>query len=241
MALLSQAALAGPAAGKAESKKKFDSSAYYDLKESETAAAGDDPWERFNRPIFDFNLLFDRHVFKPIITAYDVIPQSGRSRIGNFLTNLGEPLNAIHGLLQLNPRVAFTSMWRFILNSTFGLAGFNDFARDNAGLRNMEQTLGGTFGTWGVPSGPYLVLPVIGPSSARGAVGMAANWALDPFTYALKPWEVFGERVAEGVDYRDSQAPVIEHLYYESLDPYVATRSAYLQNEAFRASKGERR
>lgn len=224
-----------PALAKArKSKDKFDSSKYYDLKESEAVSASDDPWEGFNRPVFDFNLFFDRNVFKPVISAYDVIPQTGRTHIGNVLTNLGEPLNTIHGVLQGDPKIAFTSLWRFLLNTTFGLGGINDFARDNAGLKNMEQTLGGTFASWGIPSGPYLVVPILGPSSVRGAVGMAGNWALDPLSYALKPWEIFGERVAEGIDYRDSQAPIIEHLYYDSLDPYVATRSAFLQNQAFK-------
>lgn len=217
-----------------KTKSKFDESKYYDLKESEMVAASNDPWEGFNRPIFNFNLFFDRNVFKPILYGYDFIPQVGRSKISNFLTNLGEPLNTIHGLLQLNPKVTFTSMWRFILNTTFGLGGINDFARDNAGLKNMEQTLGGTFGVWGIGSGPYLVLPIIGPTSARGAVGMAGNWALDPLNYLIKPLELTAERAAEGLEYRDSQAPIIEHLYYESLDPYVATRSAFQQNSAFK-------
>lgn len=225
--LLSQPALA-------KSKDKFDSSKYYDLNESEQIADSNDPWEGFNRPIFNFNLFFDKNVFKPIISAYDVIPQEGRNHIGNILTNLGEPLNAIHGILQLNPKIAFTSTWRFLLNSTFGLGGFNDFARDSAGLRNMEQTLGGTFGAWGIPSGPYVVLPILGPSSVRGTVGIAGNWALDPMTYVTTNWFMLGERSAEALDYRDSQAPIIEHLYYDSLDPYVATRSAFLQNQAFK-------
>ncbi len=230
--LLSQPALAKSS----KSKDKFDSSKYYDLKESENTAASNDPWEGFNRPVFSFNLFFDRNVFKPLIQGYDVIPQVGRTKIGNFLCNLGEPLNAIHGVLQGSPKIAFTSLWRFILNSTFGLGGINDFARDSAGLHNMEQTLGSTFGSWGIPSGPYLVLPIIGPSSARGAVGMAGNWALDPLNYLVTDWAMLGERAAEGVDYRDSQSGIIEHLYYDSLDPYVATRSAYLQHEAFAES-----
>ncbi|MBY0406729.1 MAG: VacJ family lipoprotein [Rickettsiales bacterium] len=221
----------------AKSKEKLDSSKYYDLKESEVVANSDDPWEGFNRPIFDFNLFFDRNVFKPFLSAYDLIPQTGRTGIGNFLTNLGEPLNAIHGVLQLNPKITFTSMWRFLLNTSFGMGGVNDFARDYASLPNMEQSLGGTFGAWGVPTGPYLVLPIMGPTNLRGGVGMAGNWALDPLTYALKPWEMVAERAAEGIDYRDSQNAIIEHLYYDSLDPYIATRSAFLQNQAFTAAK----
>lgn len=235
-AVVSLALLASPALAKSKKYYEQEESKYYDLKESEKLS-GQDPWEGFNRSIFDFNLWVDRNMFKPFLVAYDVIPKQGRNSIGNFLTNLGEPLNTIHGVLQLNPKVTFTSMFRFVLNTTFGMGGIHDFARDYASLPNMEQNLGKTFGAWGVPSGPYLVLPIIGPNNLRGAVGMAGNWALDPIVYTIKPWEAFGQRVAEGIDYRDSQATVIENLYYESIDPYVATRSAFLQNEAFTAGK----
>lgn len=230
---LSAVAICSPAHAK---KKKYyeedTSTKYYDMQRE---ARGDeiDPWEGFNRSIFGFNLWVDRNVFKPFISAYDLIPQAGRTRFGNFLTNLGEPLNAIHGVLQLDPKITFVSMWRFFLNTSFGFGGIHDFAHEYAGLDNMEQDLGLTLGVWGVPRGPYLVLPLIGPNTVRSAVGMAGNWALDPVVYAIKPWEAFGQRVAEGIDFRDRQATVVEHLYYESLDPYIAVRSSYLQHDAF--------
>ena len=218
-------------------KSQDSNKGYYELKSEPSDV--DDPWESFNHPIFDFNVAFDRHVFKPIIELYDNVPHGIRHSISNFLNNLSEPLNAVHGILQLNPKVTFTSVWRFILNSTFGLGGINDFAKENAGLRPMEQNLGKTFGHWGVPTGPYIVLPIIGPSSARDTTGKAGDWFADPVGYVDTTWDEVGRTVADGIDTRDTKAAVVEHLYYDSLDPYTATRSAFRQHETFEGNSQE--
>ena len=222
-----------------ESKKKAsgDNSKYYDIKQTESAGNSDDPWEGFNRPIFTFNLFFDKNFAKPFISAYDIIPAPARHRFSDFLSNLGEPLNFIHGVLQLNPKAAFTSMWRFILNTTFGLGGMRDFAREDAGLHKYDENLGKTLGYWGVPTGPYLVLPIMGPSSVRDTTGKAGDWFADPIGWDMNIWWSASQAAADGIDTRDSEAGVVEHLYYQSLDPYVATRSAYRQHEAFKAGK----
>ena len=216
----------------AKTEKSLDNpKGYYNIKNE---ADVNDPWEGFNHPIFNFNLAFDKHIAKPFIQLYDNVPHGVRHSIDNFLTNLSEPLNAVHGVLQLNPKVAFTSIWRFILNSTFGLAGFNDFAKGNAGLHNMEQDMGKTLGHWGMPSGPYVVLPILGPSSARDTTGKIGDWFADPVGWVEKDvWIEVGQAVADGVDTRDMKAAIVEHLYYDSLDPYTATRSAYRQHERF--------
>jgi phospholipid-binding lipoprotein MlaA len=207
---------------------------YYDVKDDVIAVETNDPWESLNKPIFNFNLMFDRHVFKPAITVYDNVPHSIRRSISNFLSNLYEPFNAMHGILQLNPDITFTSLWRFILNSTFGLAGLQDFAADNAHLYNMRQNLGKTLGRWGVPSGPYVVLPILGPSSVRDATGQVVDWFVDPVRIAVDN-STFNivQGVATGIDARDRNAKIIDQLYYDSLDPYASSRSVYLQNEKF--------
>jgi len=192
-----------------------------------------DPWEGMNRGTFSFNLAFDRNISKPVVSVYREIPSSLRRNIDNFLTNLSEPLNTVHGILQLNPKVAFTSFWRFVLNTTFGLGGVRDFAAEQAGLHNMDQDLGMTFGHWGVASGPYLVLPVLGPSSARDTVGKVGDWFLDPVGWLLTTPENVAQSVADGIDERDIQGGTVDYLYYQSLEPYVATRSAYEQHQAF--------
>lgn len=209
------------------------------FKDDQESLESYDPWEDVNRPVFQFNLGFDRYVAKPFISAYDVIPADGRRAVSNVLGNLGEPLNAIHGVLQLNPKVAFTSIWRFILNTTFGFVGIRDFAREDAKLYHTDENLGRTLGHWGVPAGPYVVLPILGPSSVRDTTGKVGDWFADPVGWEETTWASAGQAIADGIDTRDSNAGLIEHLYYESLDPYVATRSSFRQHEAFKARNKE--
>jgi phospholipid-binding lipoprotein MlaA len=218
-------------------KSKVDDDAYYDIKDTASTLESNDPWEGFNRPIFDFNVGFDRYVMKPFIYAYDVIPAPARHRFGDFLNNLGEPLNVVHGVLQLDPEASFTSLWRFILNSTLGFGGLRDFAGEDAGLKDINQNLGKTLGAWGVPTGPYVVLPILGPSSVRDTTGKIGDSFADPIGWNMNMWWKAGQGAANGIDARDRNAGIIEQLYYESLDPYAATRSAYRQNEAFKAKK----
>lgn len=235
LAVVSAVAAATPALAKNANVTKNDK-----YLAEETVNISDDPWECFNRPVFQFNLAFDKGIAKPFITMYDaVLPLDVRHAVGNVVSNLGEPLNAVHGALQLKPKIFFTSMWRFILNSTFGFAGIRDFARQDAGLHNMDQNLGKTLGHWGIGTGPYLVLPILGPSSARDTTGRVGDWFLDPVGWVMTTPEDVAESVVQGIDTRDSNAGVIEHLYYESLDPYVATRSTYRQHELFQGKTQE--
>jgi phospholipid-binding lipoprotein MlaA len=199
----------------------------------------DDPWDSVNHPLFDFNLAFDRYLAKPVQSAYHVLPFSVRHSVSNVLTNLSEPLNTVHGVIQLNPKITFTSFWRFILNTTFGFGGLRDFAGEQ-GLHNMDQNLGKTMGRWGVGAGPYVVLPVLGPSSARDTVGKVGDFFIDPVGWKFTLTEDLAQGVADGIDTRDRQDGIIDQLYYQSLDPYVATRSAFRQHEAFEVLKKER-
>ncbi len=222
---------------KHKQKKTAHTTGYYDMKEDADSIAFDvnDPWQGFNHPIMDFNIFFDRHVFKPLISGYDyVVPRGFRRAFSNFLSNLTEPLNTVHGILRLNPNVAFTSLWRFILNTTFGLGGIHDFAQESTGLHEMPQNLGKTLGHWGVPSGPYVVLPIIGPSSARDTTGKIGDWFIDPVGWVEDDALIeVSQAVADGIVTRDNNNDLIDTLYYNSLDPYTATRSAYRQHEVF--------
>lgn len=220
-------------------KKAKSTKSYYDIKDEVVAYEPNDPWESFNKPIFNFNVGFDRHVLKPVITAYDYIPRPVRGSISNFLSNLNEPFNFVHGILRLDPEIAFTSFWRFVLNSSFGLAGLDDFALKNAKLAGMNQSLNNTLAYYGVGSGPYLVIPVIGPSSLRDAPSRVADWFIDPVSYIGEPLVLAGRAVANGIDARDRQAVVIDQLYYDSIDPYSASRSAYRQHEVFKKKTNE--
>jgi phospholipid-binding lipoprotein MlaA len=197
-----------------------------------------DPLRGFNEPMFDFNVALDRYFMKPVVSVYHHVPSNLRHNVDNFVTNLSEPLNVVHGVLQLNPNIAFTSMWRFILNSTFGLAGLRDFAGEN-GLHNKNQNFGKTIGRWGVGAGPYIVLPLFGPSSARDAVGKAGDFFLDPIGWIFTTPENIAEDVTAGIDMRDKYDAEVNSTYYESLNPYVAMRSTYRQHEAYDVERKE--
>lgn len=191
-----------------------------------------DPIKPVNRVVFDFNLGADRYVIKPVAETYHHVPGAVRGAVGNFLSNLGEPANVVNGVLQLNPEITFTALWRFTLNSTIGFAGFRDFAGEN-GLKNKDTDFGQTLGRYGVADGAYVVLPLAGPSTARNTAGMAVDWFLDPVGWFMNTPETIAQVTADGIATRDGDAAIIDQLYYQSLEPYAATRAAYLQHQAF--------
>ncbi len=134
-----------------------------------------DPFEGFNRGVYAFNAEFDERIFLPIAEAYrDGVPEPIRDRVTNFFDNLAEIRNAANGLLQARPEVASRAVIRFAVNSTLGLFGLFDVA-GAAGLTDQDEDFGQTLGWWGVPAGPYLVLPVLGPSSLRDAFGLGVD------------------------------------------------------------------
>ena len=164
--------------------------------------------------------------------AYHHFPSAVRTAVDNFLSNLDEPSNAINSALQLDATATFTSFWRFTLNSTFGLAGVYDFAA-LSGLQEQDQNFGKTLGHYGVAEGSYLVLPLAGPSTTRDTAGQLVDWVLDPIGNWFTTAEDTSLIAANGVVKRDENADIINQFYYESLDPYTATRAAYLQHQAF--------
>lgn len=191
-----------------------------------------DPMKPFNKAMFNFNLGADRHFIKPVAEAYHELPGWGREGIGNFLSNLGEPANAVNGLLQAKPDVALTALWRFVLNSTVGFAGLRDFAGENH-LAPRPTDFGKTLGSYGVADGAYVVLPILGPSTVRDTTGKVADWFLDPAGWFMTTPESVAQMVADGISTRDDNAAIINQLYYDALEPYSATRAAYLQHQAF--------
>lgn len=137
----------------------------------------DDPFEPFNRGAYWFNTDLDRKILLPIVDGYKAVtPEFLRERVSSFFTNLGEIRNATNGLLQLRPEVASRAVMRFLVNSTVGLLGTFDVAGD-LGMTENRQDFGLTLGRWGVGAGPYLVLPVLGPSGLRDASGTAVDLA----------------------------------------------------------------
>ncbi|WP_415774090.1 VacJ family lipoprotein [Paraburkholderia sp. J8-2] len=194
-------------------------------------AAANDPLEPMNRAMFSFNEGLDRTVAKPVATAYaDVMPQPLQTAVSNVFSNLGDVGNFANDLLQLKITAATEDLVRFAFNSTFGLGGLLDWATA-AGLPKHHEDFGLTLGHYGVPSGPYLVLPLFGPSSVRDAGGLLVSSAMSPMTYfplaASTP--LFGVNV---MSMRSRMLGATDLLELAALDKYSFVRDGYLQSRA---------
>lgn len=195
-----------------------------------------DPLEGINRGVYKFNDVTDRALIKPVATAYKTVtPSPIRKGFSNFFSNLGTLTTVFNDLLQLKFANAFTDAGRFVINTTFGLAGFIDVASmDNIEKRNED--FGQTLGHWGVGSGAYLVLPFIGPSTTRDAFGLAVDTAsTDPITYTHNIGEIRLHnqlRAAQLLDKRTQLLDATDIVDNASIDPYAFMRDAYLQRRA---------
>lgn len=198
-------------------------------------AESPDPLEGFNRAMHGFNKGLDRVAIKPGSEAYvAVVPGRARGGISNVATNLLQPVYAANHLLQGDIEDAGTTVMRFGFNTLFGLGGLLDPATE-AGMYDNPSDFGETLAVWGVASGPYVELPLFGPSTVRDSFGLAVDIYADPMPRALghDSWPyIVGIRVADLLQQRNEMSRVIQALYYESADSYSATRIAYLQNRA---------
>jgi len=187
-----------------------------------------DPLEPLNRTIFKFNDAIDRTVAVPIAKGYQKItPQPLRTAISNFFSNLGDLDNFANSMLQLHITDAAESLMRFAMNSTFGLGGLLDFATP-AGLPKHKEDFGLTLGRWGVPSGPYLVLPLFGPSSFRDGLGYLVDFRANPITYM--GWEYkYPLFFVQFVSVRSDLLGATTLLDQAALDKYSFVRDAYTQ------------
>lgn len=187
-----------------------------------------DPWEPFNRSMYDFNDGLDKDIIEPVANQYLKLPDGGRTAIHSFFVNLTYPVTAINQFLQGKFERGFEDTMRFIFNTTFGLLGFIDIAGP-AGLERHQEDFGQTFAVWGIPQGNFVTLPVLGPRTVRSALG----WPLDFLATPLNWIDTGGEFVAlVGVDIVDTRArltPAIKLRDETAFDPYIFTREAYLQ------------
>jgi len=193
-----------------------------------------DPYEHSNRLVFDFNDGLYFHVFKPVAQVYSAcLPADIREAIRNGFHNLVFPSRLINFVLQAKADKAVNEVVRFVINSTMGMAGLFDFAQARFGLQNRESDFGQTLALWGVGSGPFLIIPVLGPSNPRDFFGFAVDSAMDPLFWAPADWWV--SLSAETGKYLNSTSLQIgqyEELKKASLDPYIAMRDAYIQYRA---------
>lgn len=192
-----------------------------------------DPLEGFNRTVFQFNDDLDRYAMKPVAQGYKfVLPTPVRASVTNFFSNLGDVDNLANNLLQANVTAATQDLMRIAINTVFGVGGLFDFATP-AGLPKHNQDFGVTLGKWGLPSGPYLVLPLFGPSTIRDTVGTVADLQIDPSGYFKPIWfrnTLYGLRV---VNTRANYLGATNLLAQAALDKYSFTRDAYLQRRQY--------
>jgi phospholipid-binding lipoprotein MlaA len=198
-----------------------------------------DPWEPFNRSVFEFNEGLDSYVLKPVVKAYRfILPEFVRDGIYNFFSNYSDIYTALQNLLQGKPDLAFSDLMRVVVNTTFGLGGLIDMATPG-GLPKHKEDWGQTFGVWGIPSGPSVVLPFFGPSSVRDTFGTAADLESD-YLFRLLPDvalrnSITGLRV---VNARNTYYEAGDLLDGAALDKYSFVRDAYIQRREYQINEG---
>ena len=190
----------------------------------------EDPWQPFNKAVFEFNDALDTHALKPIAKGYNAItPVPVQQGITNIFSNLGEVSNTLNATLQLEGRDALTSLTRFTINSTVGLLGIFDVA-STLGLEKKRKDFGMTLAIWGVPSGPYVVLPFLGPRTLRGTVGLIPDTYSDPILYVnpeLSQWSARGAKII------NTRGQLLKSEDLILGDRYTFIRDIYLQNREF--------
>jgi phospholipid-binding lipoprotein MlaA len=197
-----------------------------------------DPLERWNRGVYKFNDTLDRGVVKPVARGYrKVLPRPVRTGISNFLDNLHTPTVMINDALQGKPKAALSDLGRFLLNSTAGLGGLLDPAT-LAGMPHNDEDFGQTLGKWGVHPGPFLEIPLLGPSDLRDAPAKIVDVYTYPPTYAKSPWVSYG---IWGVYLVNTRAELLslDDTIQQAFDPYAFVRDAYLQHRAYLISDGK--
>lgn len=207
-------------------------------KEQQEGPLISDPIEPVNRFFFQFNDKLYFWLIKPVSRAYRaVIPEEFRTIFGNFYRNIGAPIRVANNLLQLKAKQTGTEIFRFIVNSTIGVGGLRDVARDAFGVEPANEDLGQTFGFYGFGTGFYIVLPVLGPSSVRDGLGLAGDLYLSPITYLDPTILRYGLRAHDRVNDVSFRIGDYEAFKKAALDPYVAMREAYAANRSAEIKK----
>jgi len=190
-----------------------------------------DPYEDLNRHIYAFNETLDQYMLRPLSQGYQqIVPTPVNQSISHFFNNLNSLTTFLNSLLQNKPDVAGQTAVRFALNSTAGLAGLLDVATP-LGWPQYQEDFAQTLGVWGIQSGPYLVLPVLGPGSIRSLAGRLADWWTEPLNVLPNEAPKYALRSLGLIDQRADLLP-LDRLVDQALDPYSFVRDAYLQRQA---------
>jgi phospholipid-binding lipoprotein MlaA len=196
------------------------------------AVTENDPWEPFNRKIFWFNDKVDSYVLEPTAKGWNyVVPNEIQTCLSNFFFNLRFPIQTANDLLQGKVQRAAKDVGRFFVNTTVGVAGFFDPAT-SVGLDLQWEDFGQTLGWWGVGTGPYLVLPILGPSDVRDGGGLIVDTAASITPFFVNGYYLFAARSVDLINTRAIYADTIEKAKESSIDYYTFVRNAYLQRRA---------
>jgi len=203
---------------------------------STASYAEEDPWEPFNRSIYSFNNTADTYLVKPVAQGYAyIMPDVGRKGVNNFFNNLLDVNGALNGFLQGRVDQGLENVGRVIINSTVGIFGLFDVAT-KLGVRQYQTDFGHTLSIWGVPQGPFVMLPFLGPSTMRSGVGTAFDAYASPMGQMGNSDPAWGLRVFNIVDLRAGLLGADELL---SGDQYIFLRDAYLQQRRLQISDGK--
>lgn len=206
--------------------------------ENQTMTAGgiviDDSLEEANRGIYKFNTAVDNAVFHPLVKGYQaVVPKPARTGVRNFLENLKAPMKIANNLLQGDVSDGLDTTFRTIINTTVGIGGLIDVAK-TGGLENENEDFGQTLGVWGVGHGPYLMVPLLGPTTLRDGVGRGVDGYLDPLS---RYWDNIDEEhwgytrmAADYFQLKVNLMPILEDIQNSAIDSYATLRAGYYQN-----------
>ena len=210
-----------------------------------SADTENDPFEKTNRAIFEFNNTLDDNIFKPVAKAWREVPDFPRKPLSNLATTAKAPISLANAILQLNRESIGNIFAKLLVNLTFGLGGMFDVAgtQEFGSIPTVEEDFGQTLATWGVPDGPYVMLPVFGPSSVRDSFGIGVDAVTNPLSFGYRMNGIGLEArltgpVVRGVATREKYLDYVDEIRESSLDWYATMRSLYRQKrkKRFQAS-----
>lgn len=190
-----------------------------------------DPWESFNEKMFAFNYSFDKHILKPVAKGYNfLMPDMFQQMIGHGFDNILVIPKLVNNILQWKWKGFAIELGRFLINSTFGIGGLFDIARQEFGLEKTKVDFGQTLGKWGFPPGPFLILPLMPPMTVRDGIGTGVDGAMDPLGYVLPFFpDRLAMRIGNMVNDRALNLDLFQGFEATTVDLYSAVRNGYLQ------------
>ena len=193
-----------------------------------------DPWESFNEKMFAFNYNLDKYVLKPVAQGYNfIVPDMFQTMIDNAFFNLRMPSRFVNKILQWRLADAGKEMGRFLVNSTLGIGGLFDVAKQEMNLPRNQADFGQTLGVWGVHPGPFLILPFMPPLTVRDGIGYGVDGAMHPLYYYIAFWpDAIAMKLGDTVNDRSLSLDLFQGIEQSTVDLYSAVRNAYLQRRA---------